>query len=229
MANYANKRKPFNGHNLLLCEGIEDEAFLRALIADRNLGAFDVRPVINLCGIGGKDAFFKALVNAATITGFKNIKKIGIIADADDHYNDSFKMICRQINNSNTDPNVNGRFQVPTDSYLLSGGYPRIMIILFPARKRRGALETLLWDAIRNTQMYAANLNCVGRAVDCANIQGWPRAKLDKSRVRMSLALSFKKSPTVNISRIWAQYPEAIPIDSEEFDEIANVISSINA
>lgn len=229
MANLGNKSKRFNTTTLLLCEGIEDRSFLRALIGGRNLGPFDVKTASDICGDAGKGAFSKALEYAVPITGFGNIERIGIIADADNHYRKTFNDICDQIKKANENSNVAGRFSIPAAPYQLSGGKPRIMIVLFPAQNRRGALDTLLWGAIQDMKIFAGKLHCIEESVDCADIRKWQKATLDKSRVRIALALSHKRSPAVSIRKIWLQYPDVIPIASEEFDEIAKAISLIRS
>lgn len=217
----------FSNSRLLLCEGTEDVSFLRALVSARGIGPFDIRPVIDLAGAGGKDNFGRALTNAVPMTGFRGIDHIGIIADADDHYRNSFNEICEQIRDSNTRPAVSGRFGIPTDPYVYANGYPRIIIILLPGRNKRGCLESLLWNAIESNVKYGGIIQCVNDACRCGHAANWPKSKFDKARIHIALALRHRPNPAVGLGRLWTQYPDAIPIDDPVFEDLAVVIGSI--
>lgn len=123
---------PFATERLILCEGIEDAVFIRALIKHYGL-AFDVRPNQDVGGISGIGGFATTLARLVVEANFSSIKHIVLVADADVHHGDNFAKICRQIEAANADPNVSGRFGIPSQAYQRSGGYPPITVIMLPA------------------------------------------------------------------------------------------------
>jgi hypothetical protein len=222
---------PFTTQRLILCEGIEDAAFLRQLINVRALGSFDVRPVEDIGGISGATGFASALTSSVPWRGFDKIRHIVLVADADTHYNKTFQDICSQIADANQDQNVSGKFVVPTAPYSASGGHPRLTIMLLPAAQTKGALESLLWNALVSIPKYVTAVQCADEACGCAGIatgnNKWGQSKLDKARVHAAVALINKKNPSVSLTRLWEWFPDLIPVEHHAFDSLAAAIAAI--
>ncbi|HVS25785.1 MAG TPA: DUF3226 domain-containing protein [Burkholderiales bacterium] len=223
--------QPFQSHRLVLCEGIEDAAFLRELCNKRNLGSFDIRPVEDIGGIKGVTGFQSALCVAVQDREFKRVTRLILIADSDEPHQNTFAKICAQITRANQDTNVNGIFAVPQNPYELTGGHPRISILLFPAPNSKGALDTLLWSALKAIPAHGRVVDAAEQAVQHARISSgnskWPQSKLDKALVRIAIALLNKDNPAVSISRLWRDNPNLIPVTHRVFDDLENVLSGI--
>jgi hypothetical protein len=222
---------PFQTRRLILCEGIEDAAFLRALIRNRSLGAFDVRAVEDVGGSSGIGGFAKALTATVTQTGFPNIRSLVLAADSDQQHGKAFSGICAQIAKANRDQNVSGLFSIPNTSYRISGGNPRVIILLLPAESTNGALETLLLRALTGKPQYNEALACIEEFVDCAGIlhgaNRWHYSKLDKVRLHALISVTNKKNPALGLGKLWAQYSSFISLEDPAFDDIATSLGAV--
>ena len=224
---------PFKTNRLAICEGVEDAAFVRALIKRRTLGAFDVRATEDLGNAPGITGFKDAIISSVAVRGFRNINRIVLIADSDQHWRYTFRKVRNQVTDANRDTDVAGRFSFPTEPFTLSGGNPRLMIYLMPGPSSKGALETLLWTALTSTTAtgYTKATDCSEAACLCAGIntgsKKWPQSKLDKARVRIGLALLNRKNPAVGLGIIWKQYPNLISLNHSAFDHLVETLTNI--
>lgn len=222
---------PFATDRLILCEGIEDAAFLRALILHRALGPFDVRTVEDVCGASGIGAFGRALCACVIQTGFTRVRSLALVADSDEHHGKAFSGLCAQIQRANTNPNVNGLFGIPPNASVASGGHPRITIILNPGVSANGCLEGLLLRAAEGNIQYQTALNCINEMMRCAGIsQGgsrWHYSKLEKVRLRTLMAVTNKKNPGLGLGRVWKQYPQFISLANSAFDALEDRLSRL--
>lgn len=219
------KQAPFTMNRLLLCEGTEDAGFLRALIAHRGLGAIDVRPVVDLGKIGGTSGFSPALIASVVLRDFRKVNSLGLVIDCDQHHRTSFDTLCEQIRIANQNPDVGGRFEIPAAPLIPTGGHPRLTVIMMPKQRGRGGLETLLWESIQNTAAYASARQATDDACNTVGIQRWGRSKHDKARIRVLVALLYRKNPALALARLWTEEPSLIPIDSPVFDDLAQAIA----
>ncbi len=220
---------PLQTNRLILCEGPEDCAFIRALIHEKGLGGFDVRAVQDIGDGPGIDGFKSALIGAVSLTGFpERIEKVVLVADSDTHYRANFDKLCDQIKAANADTTVGHRFQAPTEQRRLSGGHPRIAIILHPALNSTGCLETLLLKGMATMPQYSRALSSSEAAQKSVGIEGkWSASKLDKSRVRIVLALHYEKNPALALGKLWGQAEQLIPPSMPEFNDFADALSAI--
>ena len=220
---------PLKTKRLLVCEGVEDAQLLRALIAERKLGAFDVRWVQDLGGTPGNSGFRDALTGVVSLTNFRNIKHVCLISDCDDHYGKSFANVCKQIVDANADTTVAARFYVPTLPYSTVGGSPKVSVAMIPAANQKGALETLVLEAMRELKHFNQPLKCAEGALDCAGIKNkWQTQKLDKATMITALAIYNGDDPSISLSRLWNRQPELIPLTCKAFDGLAKYLASIN-
>ncbi len=221
--------QPFKSNRLILCEGIEDAAFLRELIRRRRLNPFDVRPVKDVGDVAGISGFADALVASITVTGFRQINRLILIADSNSHWRTSFWKLREQIEQANAHPDVFGRFEIPSNPFEMSGGHPRLIILLNPRPTSKGALETLLWEVLGS--QYARVKDCIDDVCQCVGIDRgsgkWPQAKLDKARVHTAIALINRLNPSIGLGLLWGHYPNLIPVTDHAFDELATRLSEI--
>lgn len=224
-------QRPFHGKRLIFCEGVEDAGFLRNLRNERELGEFDIRVVQDFGGVSGNTGFSTAIKNSVTVPGFASFQHLVLVADCDEHQGKSFKSLCSQLRDANKDINVGGRFSIPKGPGIASSGYPRVTILLLPWLGGKGALETLLWEAMKSMPSFSKTIECVEDLCRCTGIgQGrhkWNQAKLDKARVHSALAVSNKHNPALGLSKLWKRAPHLIPVQNSVFDGIANALMSI--
>jgi len=216
---------------LLLCEGIDDAAFLRALINHRALGGFDVVPVRDAGGIAGVTGFRPALIGIISVTGFAGIKHVGLVADGDTHYNVTLSTVRRQIEAANGDPDVAGRYGVPAQAYQQANGNPRTTILMLPASNTAGAMETLLWPALgSNPAFNRAVGETEGACGTLGILQGanaWPPAQKAKAQVHAALALGHRKNPGISLSVLFRRNPNIVPLGHAAFTPLANALAAL--
>jgi hypothetical protein len=223
--------EPLKTKRLLLCEGVDDAQLLRALIAARNLGAYDVRWVKDVGGAPGNSGFKEALITVVALTNFRAIRHVCLIADCDDHYGDSFNKLAQQIVNANAHPDVGGRYYVPPKPYTTVGGMPLVTVAMIPAENKKGAIETLVVSAISELPKFSSALKCAEAALDCVGIRkgngAWPKQKIDKATMIAALALFNRDDPGVTLSRLWVRQPDLIPLNCKSFDALATFIGGL--
>jgi hypothetical protein len=219
---------PFRTARLLLCEGYDDHRFLTNLIRAHNVGAYDVRAVEDIGAVAGNTGFEEALKAAVVVSGFKtHVTRVVLVADADTQYNATFTNICTQIRNANADPDVANRFPIPGREYALSGGHPRVAIVLLPRQQAAGSLETLLLEAMAAIPAWAPVLKCVEDACNCSGANTWPREKRDKTKVRTAIALRYRQRPGLTVHTLWPDHDALIPIASPAFAPLAGFLRGV--
>jgi hypothetical protein len=216
---------------LLLCEGIDDAEFLRALIKKRQLGGYDVIPVRDLGGVPGNSGFRLALIAVISVTNFGNVDHVGLVSDGDTHYGATFGAIKRQIETANQHASVAHRFGVPAAPYQVGGGKTRVTVLLLPAVNTPGALETSLWPAFCSVAAHQATKVQVEAACNALGLlQGatsWSPARRAKALVHAGLALSFNKDPGLTLGRLFRRFPDLMPLDHASFDGLANALRGL--
>jgi|SRR5579875_154703 len=93
-------RTQFSNKRIIICEGEEDAAFIRALIKINNLAPFDISPIRDIGNVGGNTGFKNAILAADAINGFEKVTDVVIVADNDDDPATSFKSVIEQIRNA---------------------------------------------------------------------------------------------------------------------------------
>lgn len=136
---------------LILCEGIEDQLFIQALIGHENIAGLQI---IQYEGKGKLRNFLQTLPK---IPGFNNVTSIGITRDADnEQIDDIFKSICSALKNAElpVPPGVNVT-TLQNDSH-------RVSIFIFPDCKNSGMLENLCFTSIPKHEQ-----NCISKFKKC--------------------------------------------------------------
>ncbi|MFA5957306.1 DUF3226 domain-containing protein [Hyphomicrobium sp.] len=219
--------EPLTTQRLLLCEGVEDAQFFRALIRIRNLGAFDVRWVKDVGGTAGISGFKDALIGSVALSNFRKIKHVCLIADCDNHYGEAFKNIKKQIVEANSDQTVEARFPVPDAPYKLANGSPLLTVLMVPSANKKGALESLIIEAMRDLKFFQKALTCAAEALTCSGADKWQQQKVDKATMITTLAISNTEDPAINLTRLWGRQPDLIPLTHKAFDDIAKALSAL--
>jgi hypothetical protein len=219
------RRQPFSNSRVVIAEGEEDAAFVRALLAAySNLPPFDVSPTIDVGQVGGSSGFETAIMAADAFAGFSGVSDVVIVADNDDPAI-SFNSILQQLQRAKISGNLSRNWGEPTAPMVKAPGDPSVSVWLWPGQGRHGCLETLLWQAVKSR--YRRIAACVDQAIKCANIGTWPVSKLDKARVRIFIALTLRESPAMSLARLWSQFPNLIPVKSSQFREFLQFIRTI--
>jgi len=146
----ANKPLNINKKKLLLVEGSTDGHFCGILL--NKLGIKDVQIVgsldnlggIDIVSVGGISKFKTRLENLQLVSGFRNVEKIGIIADSDNNLaEDTFNEIKIKVLKP-------CGFNLPNKLNELSTGTIKTIIHIIDCNEKKGCLESLCLQAIKH-------------------------------------------------------------------------------
>lgn len=118
----------FDKEKVVLIEGGDDEKFFKNLLD--KLGMSDIQ-VFN---IEGKEEFKNKFEYIPSISGFNNIKKIIVILDADESYQNTEHSIRT---------NINKILKASDKPLIFSSSNPSVAYFIMPNNKDKGMLETL--------------------------------------------------------------------------------------
>jgi hypothetical protein len=209
----------------ILAEGHEDAAFIRNLIKVRRLQDFNVSPNIDIGLIGGNSGFEAAIGACEPLTGFTAVKEVVFLADNDDSPSDSFASVCGQLEGARKAGTITRNWGIPTQPATKAAGDPTVSVWMWPSPGQIGCFETVCWDVI--TDKYPDDAKCVDAACACAATDQWPKAKLDKARVRCFLSLKCRINPGVGLGNLWTQFPGLIPATHKAFRPISRFLGAI--
>lgn len=138
---------------LLIVEGIDDKDFFESFLKHEEIAG------VEIIEAGGNKNFKNVIPNIVKISGFKNIKTIAVIRDADENANSAFvsiRDILKRIEDHNlTPPEILNSF---------SEGFPKTGIfILRKPNSNSGILEDLCLATVKNTKA----MDCVEIFWDC--------------------------------------------------------------
>ena len=132
--------------NIIVCEGLHDEAFFRSLLRERQLEHFHTTcPGDPITTAGGRDAFSEFLLGLRTIHGFNpNVKNIILVSDNDSDPERSFREVKKQVG-------LAGNYPIPNQPLKTanSGSEPDVTILMLPWENEKGTMETLCLKAAR--------------------------------------------------------------------------------
>jgi hypothetical protein len=193
---------------LLIVEGSDEENFFGALL--KHLEITDVQ----VAGIGGKSRIrprLKALVNDAD---FIQIVSLGIIRDADVDPKTAFQSIRDALKNTG--------LPFPTKPLRFVKGPPKVGVMILPAPDKKGALEELCLQAIKDDPA----MSCVGQYFKCLEDQGVKtpkKGKLSKAKTRVFLAS--REEPTLAVGT--AALRGYWPFGHKMFSSVRNFLKSL--
>ena len=161
------------GDALLLVEGIEDARVFRAFLKD-GLNATDVQ----IIQVGGNRRFRPFLSNILKVAdSLPNLRRLGIIADADNDAAAAFRRI--------HDALANAGFPVPRRVWQpVQSGQLTVSVAILPDGSAPGDLEELCLHSIVNNPAWA----CIEAYIACMKDAGYLVPQPNKARLHAYLA-----------------------------------------
>lgn len=125
------------GEVQLLVEGNDERNFFAAFTEHLQL------PNVEIQAFGGKDRLREFLETLAGATDFKQVKRIGIVRDADASADAAFRSVQTSLRNANAGIRSSGaEFPVPDRPEQLVGEQPALSVMVLPGDGQAGMLET---------------------------------------------------------------------------------------
>ena len=118
----------FEKEKIIIVEGHDDELFLKKLLDKLEISD------IQVLKIGGKSEFKNKFPNIPLFSGFKNVRRIAVILDADNSYQNSKQSI---------EHNINKVLKASGNPKEFSSGNPCVAYFIMPNNKDKGMMETL--------------------------------------------------------------------------------------
>jgi hypothetical protein len=178
---------------LILYEGEEDKAFLKALLA--HSGLTDSFSIHNYCQ--GKEAFGAILAGLVAARGIKARKAVILVVDNDGNPLESFQNIRTQIESAGFNVPASPRDLTNTDNL------PAISVLMLPWDTDAGCLETLLLSAVNPA--YFSQLECANCLVDCNHANNWDIPKKAKLLMRAFLSGVCRVDPNTGLRFAWKE------------------------
>ena len=191
---------------VILTEGEADDAFIKKLIEENNLGLenFILREVRN---DGGCTNFGKRIRSIRTVSEPMVLRDCGaivIIADNDDDPAEQFLVIRNQIEIANEGAVADDLFGVPINPLVAarqSLSLPPLYILMLPWSNEAGCLETLCLAAMNPD--YAPQLACVDEIFQCVGASAWSTTMQSKFRVQCLLSSICNGDPYTHLKYAW--------------------------
>jgi hypothetical protein len=215
----------FHWSRLILCEGIDDDAFLKALLIERKLPKCHiVYTRTDRKRSGGNTKFglkLKAL-RASSERNFDVIKKIMIVSDNDKNHTTSFQAICNQINEHGFGP-------APTAELEPSVAPVPITIAMLPKNQEPGCLECVCIHAARRKKKIIAGHVDTFRDLVGGGGDDWEENRRGKMWLRSWLAVACEKDPFIPLQNVFADPKlkklNLLPLNDGAFTPLARAIS----
>jgi hypothetical protein len=161
---------PFQRKNLVIVEGVDDQALLVALIKHLSLAEFQVHEV------GGKSNWYRKVRAIVLDDSFRdNVERVGFVRDADQSGRDSWSSCVNSIRSVGLAP--------PTHPNQLSEGdhkHCHTAVHIIPSVQSSGELEDLLMKTLKEDR-----LECVDGYFSCLQQKRIPSNYSSKQRVRV--------------------------------------------
>ena len=173
----------------LLVEGNDERNFFDALVGHLQLATVQIQV------LDGKDRLSESLETLAGTTGFRRVRSIGIVRDADQSAHTAFQSVQTALHNANqaAGPWSGLEFPVPERPEARAGESPSLRVLILPGNGAAGMLETLLCRTFDGTHVD----RCIGRFFQCAEEAGNHIRRPDKARAHAYL--STKPDPHVSV------------------------------
>ncbi|MEW6350746.1 MAG: DUF3226 domain-containing protein [Thermodesulfobacteriota bacterium] len=200
---------PMTKKAMMIGEGRDDANVLKALRDDMGLTAS-----IHVRQYGGKNNLPDFLMNLRDVSGFRNLKAIGITRDADADPKGAFQSVQNALSKAG--------FPVPGVQMKIVSGKPEVSVLILPDGRSTGCLEDLCRQAVCHKDAAV----CVDRYLQCLRDEGvpLPAAPNDaKTWVRAYLASCRdpgKRPGEAAFAGYW-------PWDSQVFDQLKRLIRQI--
>lgn len=198
----------------VLCEGNGDSGFVEALGAAYDLPKFEVTCVSEAGGFEDKLRSFEIFIDRGVI------RKVLILADADDDPERALVKIRTQIRRVRIYPVPNGPRAIRGSTRA------SVAIVQLPGDYEIGNLETLFLRAIEAER---ADLIACARTFAACQLaggeDGWRKGQRDKMLLRSILAATLEDDPNSSLNYIWGKTGLPMNIRCNEFRWVADFIS----
>ncbi|MFH1862224.1 MAG: DUF3226 domain-containing protein [bacterium] len=196
----------FKEPKLLIVEGKDDKLFFESMIT------FFKIPSIQVFSVNGKSNFKPKLHAIIQSPGFHElISDIGIIRDADDNCQNSFKSIQGTLRKE----------KLPTPSRLMekTAGKPSIQIIILPNNRDNGMLEDICLQSIAQN-----SIKCIEEYISC--MQGCNELlSKNLSKTKVYTYLAAQEDPRADLGVSAAQ--NSWNFDHQAFAEIRKFLQKL--
>ena len=163
------------GPRHILCEGLSDAYFLRALIEDRGLPEYSFGwPTQETNKAAGVAGYFHYLNGFLPRSGTALVTRLLVVADNDDDHGAQFSLVQSQMVKAGLpDPVAPGEVKV--------SGARHVSVFMFPATGQPGCMESLVLQSWKPTE---SQRECVQAFEACTGVNGWPTSKRAKALLR---------------------------------------------
>lgn len=157
---------------LILCEGAEDQAFLKEFLKAHEVDGFQVEYS------KGWQKFGLTLSNYKEVQSFiDTVEVVVVMTDCDEGKETQFKNVCKKIENDS-------QFNVPTAPLVKSvakAGHPSLVVIMIPMDQDKGGLEGFILKAAYSKFKVKRRLE---RFIQEMPAKNWKQNPQDKARIR---------------------------------------------
>ncbi len=197
----------------VICEGAADVALINQLIKRDRLTGFSVDYTQGY-------QRFKDGVTALTVSSdWPRIKRLVIVGDNDQNPASRLRNARRAL--------LNEGLKAPDTPGVVLAGSPSTAIYMMPREGEKGALESLLVEAV--IQERPGLDQCLRRLDECAvtNCRDWDAAKRAKMQFQAAIAITCRVDPSAGAAHIWSKKPVPISIKNPVFDELAGFLRRV--
>lgn len=166
---------------------------------------------VQLISIGGKDNLKNDLGAIIRTPGFRQVKAMGIIRDANNNPQGAFKSIKNALEENN--------LPSPSDPFKFAVGKPKVGVAILPDENTQGELEDLCLKAIENEPAFL----CVEGYFECLQKKGIQIKKPSKAKIYAYL--SSKENPELRLGN--AAKAKYFQLNHPAFDRINNFIKKL--
>ena len=173
----------------LLVEGNDERNFFEAFVGHLQVENLQIQV------LHGKDRLNESLETLAGTTGFRQVKGIGIVRDADRSAHAAFQSVQKSLRNANQAVGTwsGVRFPIPQRPEERAGEAPCLSVLILPGGGAGGMLETMLCRTFDGTDVD----RCIDQFFQCVDEAGSRVHRRDKARARAYLAT--KPHPHVSV------------------------------
>jgi hypothetical protein len=184
-----------NCQQVILCEGAEESAFLKALLIERNIKGFFVRPAA-----WGNTDFTRQLdaIKGTRPYTEKFLIDVVLVSDNDANPQQSFSKIQKAIKKS-------GDYPIPTKPYYRDRRkpvLPMVSIIMMPDVKSPGCFEGLVLRALSSGKNRKYR-KCLDTYLECTPASKWSASKRDKMLLHCIVAATCQDDPRSSLALLW--------------------------
>ncbi|MGD9588673.1 MAG: DUF3226 domain-containing protein [Pyrinomonadaceae bacterium] len=200
---------------LILCEGPEDEAFLKQFLRARKIDGFQIEHS------KGWQNFGLTLGNFKEVESFiRTVQAVIVLSDCDEGKDRQFRKVCKVIQRDS-------KFNVPTvplSKSAATDGQPMVIIVMIPMDGDTGGLEGFIMKAAYSRFRVKTKLEGFINEMPTRN---WKRNPQDKARIRVLISTTCKEDPNTPLSWLWSRKPEYhIPLTHKSLDGLAEFLKN---